>query len=279
MSYYRLLGMEKEPFSTSPDPQFLYLSRPHHAALYRLRIALELRRGLSVVAGDIGTGKTTLARRLSQILFEDSRFEFHPILNPMRADNEEFLRMLVSAFGLTQEISRWETVDCLAAIEKYLFQKGVEEKKTVVLLIDEAQQLSREALEVLRALLNYETNEFKLLQVILFGQMELVAKVLEVPNFWDRVSLKITLPPLDERQTREMIDFRMTQAGLGETTELFTSDAYRSIFRKTYGYPRRITMLCHNALEYLVMMDEQRVSRQVVEKVSTMDQQLLAAVV
>lgn len=276
MSYYKLLGLTCEPFSTSPDPAFLYLSRPHRAALYKLRIALELKRGLSMVAGDIGTGKTTLARRLSQILFQDERIDFHLILNPIYREEKDFLKALMDAFGLPTEDGENGTVENLASIERYLFQKGLEEDKTVVLLIDEAQQLSRRALEILRALLNYETNEHKLLQVILFGQRELVSRLTDVPNFWDRISTKITLPPLEERETFEMIDFRLRQADYSGSGPLFTHQAVERIYRKTHGYPRRITMLCHDALEYLVMMDERQVTEKIVRGLYEREERLLA---
>lgn len=268
MSYYRMLCLDCEPFSTSPDPAFFYLSRVHRAALFRLRVALELKRGLSVVAGDIGTGKTTLARRLSQILYEDPRVDFHPILNPMHHDDEEFLKTLMTSFGLSAGPSPSGSIDCLHAIEKYLFRKGLEEGKITVLLIDEAQQLSRRALEILRALLNYETNEFKLLQVILVGQMELLPRLYEVPNFWDRICLKLVIPPLDEKETREMIDYRLRQAAYRGTHPLFTSEAQRMIYGAAKGYPRRVTMICHDALEYLVMMNKNQVDGRVVREIS-----------
>ena len=82
MSYYKLLGLEREPFSTSPDPDFFFLSPAHRAALYRLRISVRLQRRLSLVLGDVGTGKTTLSRRLAQLLPQDGPIDFHVILNP-----------------------------------------------------------------------------------------------------------------------------------------------------------------------------------------------------
>ncbi len=288
MSYYRLLGLDREPFSTSPDPSFFYLSRVHRAALFRLRTAIELKRGLSLVAGDIGTGKTTLARRLSQILYDDPQVDFHPILNPMHHQEEEFLKTLLATFGLPVEEAAAGPVPCLHAIEKYLFQKGLEEGKKVVLLIDEAQQLSRGCIEVLRALLNYETNDFKLLQVILVGQMEMLARFQDPRNFWDRACLKFIIPPLDMRQTGEMIEYRLRQAVCSPMEgrlfsgifgrSLFPSDAVRSIDQQTGGYPRRITMLCHDALEYLVMMDRHQVDGKVIREVTRQRESLLVCV-
>lgn len=274
MSYYKLLHLRCEPFSTSPDPKFFYSSRAHRAALFRLRTAIELKRGLSIVAGDIGTGKSTMARKLSQIFYEDPRIDFHAILNPMHHHNDQFLRTLLTTFRIPSgELSRGP-MNCLHAIEKYLFQKGLRERKTVVLLIDESQLLSEQSLEILRALLNYETNQHKLLQLVLMGQMELVSKLRAVPNFWDRISLKLRIPPLEEKETDEMIEYRLDQAGFQGETPLFTPEAMRLIYAKSQGFPRRINMLCHDALEYLVMMDFKQVTYAMIEEISQAQEQL-----
>lgn len=275
MSYYRLLGLDREPFSTSPDPSFLYLSEIHGAALYRLRIGVELKRGLSLVVGDIGTGKTTLTRRLAQIFYEDPRVDFHFILNPIHHSDDEFIKNLMHTFHLETEDSTGGAVDCLQAIEKYLFRKAVEEKKTVVLLVDEAQLLVHRSLEILRALLNYETNEYKLLQVILVGQMELVGKLKEIPNFWDRISTKIKISPLSEKSMREMIEYRLYQAKYNQTQPLFTSSAYKMIYKKTQGFPRKTMMLCHDALEYLIMQDLKQVDGRVIQKLTSVEEEIL----
>jgi general secretion pathway protein A len=91
MSYYKILGLEKEPFSTSPDPDFFYQSKEHKSALYRVRVAIELRRGLSIILGDVGTGKTTLSRKLSQLLSADASMIFAIILNPIYETEGQFL--------------------------------------------------------------------------------------------------------------------------------------------------------------------------------------------
>lgn len=285
MDYYKLLNLSCEPFSTSPDPKFLYLSRAHKNALFRIRIAVELRRGLSILAGDIGTGKSTLARKLSQIFYEDPKMDFHAVLNPVHHDNDQFLRTLLTTFHISTQVAQQGPMNCLHAIEKYLFQKGLKEKKTVVLLIDEAQLLSHPSLEVLRALLNYETNEYKLLQLILVGQLELVSKLEQVPNFWDRISLKLLIPPLDGQETFEMIAYRLRQAvhqsGSGPALDrpgpgpLFTPGAIHKIYQYAQGYPRRINMLCHDALSYLVMMDLKQADEQVIERIRMTEEHFL----
>jgi general secretion pathway protein A len=150
-------------------------------------------------------------------------------------------------------------------IERFLFEKCVEEKKTIVLLIDESQKLTGACLEILRSLLNYETNEYKTLQVILLGQMELLPHLGRIRNLWDRIALKYVLNPLEEAEVKELIDFRLQQAGYISRYPLFSDSAIRAIFNCTQGYPRKIAMLCHDALEYLVMHNKEMVDKEVIQ--------------
>lgn len=251
MSYYKVFGLEKEPFSTSPDPQFFYHSPDHNAALKRLEIAIRLRRGLSLILGDVGTGKTTLSRTLLNAFKDENDFIFHLILDPGFKSEFQFLASLVKMFGISTEFK--STIDFKEGLERYLFQKGVEENKTIVLLIDEGQKITPENLELLRMLLNYETNEFKLLQLVIMAQVELLPRVKRVRNLMDRVALKYTINPLDEQETKELIAFRLRQAGYNRDNSLFTDGAVRFIHEFTQGYPRKIAMLCHDCLETAVM--------------------------
>ena len=257
MSYFKIIGFEKEPFSTSPDPDFFYLSREHETALTNILIELRLKRGLSVILGDVGTGKTTLSRKLVQELKERDDCIFNIILDPTFDDERLFLTSLVRNFEINVESSAFNggtTILALReALERFLFQKGVTEGKTVILIIDEAQKLTENSLEILRVLLNYETNEFKLLQLVLLGQVELYSKIIDIANFFDRISLKFMLHPLDFEETKEMIEFRIRQAGYKSGMHLFLDEAVREIHQCSRGYPRQITMLCHRSLKILVL--------------------------
>lgn len=274
MSYYKLLGLEREPFSTSPDPHFFFLSAAHRAALYRLRIAVKLQRGLCLVLGDVGTGKTTLSRRLAQLLPQDGPIDLHVILNPYFASDQEFLRALMETFHLEAPEPMPPVRTMLSAIERHLFTRSVEGGRIVTLLIDEAQQLSPSNLELLRALLNYETHDTKLLQLILMAQLEYLPTLRAIRNLWDRVSLKYVLNPLDERETKELITFRLAQAGFVDREPLFRDEAIREIYYATQGYPRRIALLCHDALERLVMDHETVVSTELIKRLIGKEREL-----
>ena len=269
MSYYRILGLEREPFSTSPDPAFFYQSIAHQSALYRVRVAIQLRRGVSLILGDVGTGKTTLSRKLSQVIKSDTKVTMAMILNPMYESEVQFLADLCERFHLNVESSNGgsaTSLDYMKVIEKFLFDRGVEQNQTVVLLIDEAQKLINPCFEILRSLLNYETNEYKILQLILMSQMELLPRISQIKNLWDRIALKYVINPLGEREVRELINFRLTQAGYVSRYPLFSDKAINAIYNYTQGYPRKIALVCHDALEYLVMHNREMVDKDVVQE-------------
>ena len=254
MTYCSMLGLSKEPFSLSPDPLFFFRSHSHVQALNRLEIAIRLRRGFSLILGDVGTGKTTLARTLVQTLPQEDGFSFHMVLDPSYESEYQFLLSLAQMFGLGANFK--STLDCREAIEHRLFQRGVTEGMTTVLVIDEGQKMSVDLLENLRVLLNYETNEYKLLQVVLFAQMELLPRIKRIKNLIDRVALKYIINPLDEHETAELIQFRLEAAGLSDGRALFSEEAIRGIYRSTQGYPRKIAKLCQRALEELLMREQ-----------------------
>lgn len=266
MSYYRILGLQKEPFSTSPDPGFLYRARSHISALHRLEISIRLRRGLCLLLGDVGTGKTTLARALIQSFKDEPGFIFHIVLDPYYKGMNQFISGLCRIFGIESGDS-----DKPEAIERYLFQKGVIENKTVVLIIDEGQKLNHTSIEALRTLLNYETNEFKLLQLVIMAQLEFLGHIGRIRNFMDRVAYKYVLNPLDSEETKEMIEYRLIQAGFNRDRPLFTDDAINEIYNYTKGYPRKITRICHQALENIVMNEIDVVSIDVIKSLIKQD--------
>ena len=277
MAYHTLLGFQKEPFSTSPDPDFFYLTKEHEMALTNILIELHLKRGLTVIFGDVGTGKTTLSRKLVQELKKRGDMTFHMILNPSFGGERQFLSSLVKNFNIdfpfAADALHVDIMELRDTIEKFLIEKCVEQKKTVILIIDEAQKLNLTTLETLRLLLNFETNDYKLIQLVLLGQMELYSKVVNMPNFLDRISFKYTLNPLDSQESKELINYRISQAGYDIRRPLFNDDALGEIYNFSRGYPRKITMLCHRILKELIMQNKLIVDRSLVRDVIEKDRQ------
>ena len=130
---------------------------------------------------------------------------------------------------------------------------------------------------MLRALLNYETHDTKLLQLILMAQLECLPTLRTIRNLWDRVSLKYVLNPLDERETKALILFRLAQAGNASHQPLLTDEAIREIYYATQGYPRRIALLCHDALERLVMESQPVVSDQLIRSLVGREREMTTA--
>lgn len=253
--YFENLGLKRDPFSTSPDPYYFFPSRQHQTCLNHLEIGIRLRRGANLVLGEIGTGKTTLCRTLLQKLNTDPLIETYILLNPAFDSEDEFLSELANIFHIG--ISGKSFSEITRAVKEFLFNKGIEENKTLLLIIDEAQKLSAEALECLRTLLNYETNDYKLLQLIMFGQLQLKDKLRLMPNFVDRLNYKIELTRLNILECARLIHYRLLKAGYPKNGKaLFLPSAIRAIHSLTSGYPRKICMLCHNILEHQVIYEK-----------------------
>ena len=253
MQFFEALGFKREPFSTSPDPAFFYRSQEHEDCLQRLEISIRLRRGLNVVLGDVGTGKTTLSRTLLQALGTEDDLLFQIVLDPSFKSEFQMLSALLSMYDI--EPDGRSTLVYKDALRDFLFEKGVNEDKTIVLLIDEGQKLTPTFIEVLRNLLNFETNEYKLLQLVIMGQMELLPRIRRMKSFGDRIALFYVLNPLNREDTRNMILYRLGVAGHPDAEALFTDTAFEEIYRWTQGYPRQVTTLCHNALVSMFTME------------------------
>lgn len=280
VGYYSILGFDREPFATSPDPEFFYHTREHDLALTNLLIELRLRRGMSVIFGDVGTGKTTLSRKLLHELHKRGDMIFHMILNPAFDGERQFLSSLVRNFDVDlPEGCDFKTGDIMVlrdAIEKFLIKKTIEDNRTIVLIVDEAQKLDLATLETLRVLLNFETNTHKLIQLVLLGQLELYSKVVHMANFMDRINFKFTLNPLDVKETANLIDFRIQKAGYRGGRRLFLDEAMSEIYNLTKGYPRKINMLCHKVLKEMVMEEQTIADRDFVKRVQEKDGQWLS---
>lgn len=260
MRYFEGLGLTREPFSNSPDPNFLFNSRQHITCLQELEIAVRLRRGLNVVLGDIGTGKTTLCRRFIRVLDGHKEIVVHLLLDPKFPSPKAFLRALCSFFTGQEPEPDLNTWQLKERIKKALLTRGLKEKKLVVLMIDEGQKLDRQSLEILRELLNYETNACKLLQIVIFAQKEFEPVIMSMPNFKDRINCLHRLSPLGFRESRAMIRFRLAKASpAGTKADLFTLPACLAVYRASRGYPRKIVRICHKAVLALLIRRRERI--------------------
>ena len=271
MEYYQILNFKKEPFSNSPEPEFIFHSPQHTSCLQMLELAVRLRRGLNVVIGDVGTGKTTLCRKLiqdfSHVEADSSEIETHLLLDPALASTQEFLQTVALLLGIKNLDSQQDEWHLKERIKNYLFSKGVNEGKIIVLIIDEGQKIPEACIEVLREFLNYETNSQKLLQIIIFAQKEFKATLKKHYNLSDRVNLLYYLKPLNFRQMRAMINYRINIAReSGISQPLFSFWGLALIYLSTGGYPRNIVSLCHQVILMLIIRGKKKAGLLLVKK-------------
>lgn len=242
--YYSFFGLEREPFSMTPDPGFLFLTAKHREALAGLLFAITSRKGFLVLTGDAGTGKTTLLSRVMRSMPAE-RAHFSYVLNPTLSPSE-FLEMVLLDFGF-EDIPESKS-QRLMKLQQFLV-RGHREGRTQVLIIDEAQKLNPELLEEIRLLTNFETAEQKLLQIILAGQTELTDLLNreELRQLKQRIAVRVGVEALTSNEVSQYMRSRWTRAGAN--CELpFTSDAIQLIAGYSRGIPRVINSMCDNAL-------------------------------
>lgn len=257
-SYYNLSA---KPFQLKPNPDFFYGSKGHRRAMAYLEYGLSQGEGFIVITGEIGAGKTTLVRNLFRKL-QGQNFVAAQIVNT-HVESEEIVRMVASAFGLPfQDASK---AVLLARLEQFFRQCDAQGKRAL-LVVDEAQNLSARAVEELRMLSNFQTEERSLLQTFLLGQPEF-RRTLHSPGMQQlhqRVIATYHLGPLDAEDMRFYIEHRLRTAGWSGTPSLDES-AFAKIFSYTGGIPRKINTLCdrlflHGYLEELNVFGEKEVA-------------------
>jgi general secretion pathway protein A len=243
--YLTFFGLAEKPFSITPDPRYLYLSTRHADALAHLLYGIHEAGGFIQLTGEVGTGKTTTIRTLLAQAPKDA--EIALILNP-RLSATEFLRTLCEELGVgVAPDPREDTKDFVDPLNRYLLRAHAAGRR-VVLIVDEAQNLSPEVLEQVRLLTNLETETAKLLQIILIGQPELrvlLARA-ELRQLAQRVTGRYHLDPLSREETMAYVRHRLRVAGA--TTDLFTPGALQEVYRVTGGIPRVINVVCDRAL-------------------------------
>lgn len=261
--YKEFYGLRELPFALTPDPRFVYFTPSHTEAMANLHYGVESGKGLIVVTGEVGTGKTTILRWMMQRL--DRNVLVGYIFNP-RLSVPEFYQHVTRVLG----VDEWENKsDLLFKLGKVLESRHERGLRTV-LIVDEAHGLSTSVLEEIRLMSNFESDSSKLLQVILTGQPELrdVLNNPELRQLKQRVALRCEIKPLPNiEETEKYIKSRLTTAG-AERTDIFTQAAIDYIYRCSEGIPRQINNLCDNALLAGYSAGEPNVTRARVEEVA-----------
>ena len=241
--YKEFFGFSEEPFSLSPDPAFLFMAMSHWEALSSMMSGIKERKGLITITGDVGTGKTTLIYTLLKDLSDKIRTAF--IFNP-RLTFKQLMKAIL--WGLKVPVEGSSTYTLLHKFDSYL-QERLAGDETVVIIIDEAQNLSGRVLEDLDRLFQRETPALKLLQVLLVGQLELEANLdsEELRLFEQRISIHRRISPLSGEESRAYIDHRLKVVG-SSSSKVFTPEAVDLICEFAKGIPRVINMICDQAL-------------------------------
>ena len=257
--YLEFYGLAEGPFGLTPDPKYLFLSVGHKEALAHIHYGIEERRGFVLILGEVGTGKTTLIRHVLKRFGPDvkSVFLFNSSLG-----FEELLQAVLRDLEVPSPSHR--RVDLIDALNEFLLQES-QEGRRVVLIIDEAQNLSASVLEEIRMLSNLETARSKLLQIVLVGQPELGERLGQVSlrQLRQRIGLVAELKPLSRKDSVLYVKHRLKVAGAREN--IFTPLALRSVYRTSNGIPRLINVLCDKSLVLGYASNKKRIGRRIVE--------------
>jgi general secretion pathway protein A len=261
--YNKYFGFRESPFSVTPDPRFFYTNSFYQEALAALLYGIEGRKGFIVVTGEVGTGKTTLLRKLMRNL----EATIHPVfIFNTQLSFTQLLKLILHDLGLAPQ--RNDRLAMMEELNRYLIEQ-LKQRHIVCLLVDEAQNLSDEALEELRLLSNLETDKEKLLQIVLMGQPELEEK-LDQPGLRQlkqRAALHCRLLPLEKNEVGPYIDFRLRAAGYEEKT-LFEPEAVEKIAFYSKGIPRLINIICDNAVLIAYAASRKAVAAEMIEEVA-----------
>src|SRR5690348_3661346 len=262
--YNKFFGLKESPFNVNPDPRFLYLTHHIQEALACLIYGIQTRRGFVLLTGEVGTGKTTVLNKLLEWCRQErisTAFMFNPRLN-----EAEFFDFMMADFGITCESSLKSRT--LMKLNEWLLEQ-YRSGTRVVLIVDEAQNLSPAMLEEIRLLTNLETSTAKLLQIVLAGQPELEDKVNEpqLRQLRQRITLWAKTRPLTMLETQGYINERLRIAGrTGE--EIFIPEAIETVHRHSNGIPRLVNLLCEHALINAFVEHRTTVSAKMVEEVA-----------
>ena len=260
--YLSYFGLKSHPFSITSDPSFIFFSKRHQEALDHLFYGIRNRLGFIEITGDIGCVKTTLCRAILNQLGPETKtaYIFNSSLNEM-----QLMQTILSDLGL--DPSHKQRYELFSELNEFLINQLMY-GNNVVLIIDEAQNLTVPLLEQIRMLSNLETEKEKLLQIVLVGQPELRDKLNspELKQLRQRIAIRYHLAPLSLEEVRRYVDHRLAVAGARSGFPSFGDDAIEEVFRYSKGAPRLINILCDKALLLLFVRDARHVTAEMVKE-------------
>ena len=260
--YLDFLGLREKPFSNTADPSFLYLSKRHREALSHMVYGIRERKGFIEITGEIGTGKTTLCKALLRHL--DASTKTALILTPTLSELQ-LLQSVIKDFGLNpMQTSRLGLFDQL---NQFLLDQA-SLGHNIVLVIDEAQNLSLRLLEEIRMLSNLETDKTKLIQIILVGQPQLREKLAlpSLEQLRQRIGVRYHITALDHDEVHTYIMHRLSIAGSEESQLEWTDDGIEEVYQRSKGIPRLINLICDRSLLACYVLQVKRVDSEIVRR-------------
>jgi type II secretory pathway predicted ATPase ExeA len=264
-------GLQRDPFLDTADPAFYYETMATASNRRRLFDCLAQGRGLAVVLGPVGAGKTSLFNAVTARLLDDPRFIVGLILDPTFESEAQLLEAIIEALGFPPAPAPLSGSGAPHArhlrehLKRCLFEATAADGRQAILLVDEAQLLPDALLETLRTLLNFQLDERKLLSIGLAGQAEIVQAILRRPNLSDRVALWLDLRPLTEAEAGGLVDHRLRCAGYARERSPFGPEATHELWRRSQGLPRRLGALARESMEVAAERAARDVSRADIE--------------
>ena len=243
--YESFYGLKEKAFNLNPDPEYFYLSREHEDAYQHLEYAISESKGFAVITGEVGSGKTTLINYLLYNLELDIHIG---LITNTNIPASQFLKAICREFEIDVDVK--EKVDIMEIFQDFLLERYSQNER-VLLIIDEAQNISREAMEEIRMLSNLEAEKSHLIQIILIGQPELKNQLQrnDLKQFAQRVSTHYHINGLNKDEVSNYIRYRL-KVGEAENLDIFEKDAIELIYRHSLGIPRIINVICDTALVY-----------------------------
>jgi general secretion pathway protein A len=255
------LGLKEDPFKLSADPRYLYLG-PEHLAVYRqAQGVISRRRGLALITGDMGMGKSSLARRLYDVYASEDMLQICYIHTAAFKSAMDAARQISASFDLPPQRSFQRQMDGLERQFADAYTSG----RNVIILLDDAQLMAQEALEVIHRLYNFDYDA-KVVQILAFGQSEMNTLFETNKAVNARIFVRLALPPLTLASALQMVVFRLRVAGRNDP--LIDDEGFELLYEKSRGVPREIIRLCAMATDHLLESDETMINMYIVNEVS-----------